>query len=395
MASLRLNTLCPGIRCKSNAGRRSLGYVATAHRPRTSVQTTAVTAPGKDVTSEVIQRAFTLALTTRLKQWGGIRVDVRSTAWGLLEGKFGGMTVMGDRWRTPLELTAEALTVDIGEMLLDTNKLVWQQTVALKNVPQGSVSFTLSSQDLANFMVHPIMALAAGRAVQGQAFVFDRNSAAVRVDPATGRGVITYTGRWAGDGQRYAVTMCTPAPAKPAGAGAPPQAAAAKAWTPGQVPAADGSVMALTVAAVRLPPGAQRSGTGSFASMASGDEILGGSEEALPVPGGPVGAAVAAASGSAASMDGEGDAGAAVVGEGLRRFFSSLMLNLQGIELRLPALTVQLPPPGSGAAAAAARVPPSGAAVAAASPLPVGTPALLTITMRVAIVQLPPLDMKF
>ena len=70
-------------------------------------------------------------------------------------------------------------------------------------------------------------------------------------------------------------------------------------------------------------------------------------------------------------------------------------LSLQGIELRLPALTVQLPPPGSGAAAAAARVPPSGAAVAAASPLPVGTPALLTITMRVAIVQLPPLDMKF
>lgn len=54
-------------------------------------------------------------------------------------------------------------------MLLDTNKLVWQQTVALKNVPQGSVSFTLSSQDLANFMVHPIMALAAARAVQVRA----------------------------------------------------------------------------------------------------------------------------------------------------------------------------------------------------------------------------------
>ncbi|PNW87504.1 hypothetical protein CHLRE_02g143635v5 [Chlamydomonas reinhardtii] len=387
MASLRLSAPCPGTRCKSFVGGRSLGYVATGHRPRTSVQTTALTAPGKDVTSEVIQRAFTLALTTRLKQWGGIKVDVRSTAWGLLEGKFGGMTVMGDRWRTPLELTAEALTVDIGEMLLDTNKLVWQQTVALKNVPQGSVSFTLSSQDLANFMVHPIMALAAARAVQGKAFVFDRDSAAVRVDPATGRGVITYTGVWAGDGQRYAVTMCTPPPA----AARPAAAPAAAARAPGQVPAADNSVMALTVAAVRLRPGAQRSGTGSFASLASGDDILGGPEAALPLPGGLVGAA-----GSAASVDGDdGDAGAAVVGEGLRRFFSSLMLNLQGIELRLPALTVQLPPPGSGAAAAAARVPPSGAAVAAASPLPVGTPALLTITMRVAIVQLPPLDMKF
>ncbi|KAG2441302.1 hypothetical protein HYH02_009895 [Chlamydomonas schloesseri] len=344
------------------------------------------------MTGEVLQRAFTLALTTRLKEWGGIRVDVRSTAWGLLEGKFGGMTVLGDRWRTPLELTAEALTVDIGEMQLDTHKLVWQQAVALKNVPQGSVSFTLTSQDLANFMVHPLMAAAAGRAVQGKAFVFDRNSAAVRVDPANGRGVVTYTGIWAGDGQRYAVTMCTPPP-PPAAAKPPPRA-------PGQPPAADNSVMALTVSAVRLRPAAQRGGTGSFASMASGDEISGGPDEALPLPGGPLVSPprpAAGAAGSAASVDGDdGDAaGAAVVGEGLRRFFSSLVINLQGIELRLPALTVQLPPPGSTTAAAAARVPPNGAAVAAASPVPAGTPALLTITMRVAIVQLPPLDMKF
>ena len=151
--------------------------------------------------------------------------------------------------------------------------------------------------------------------------MFDRDSAAVRVDPATGRGVITYTGVWAGDGQRYAVTMCTPPPA----AARPAAAPAAAARAPGQVPAADNSVMALTVAAVRLRPGAQRSGTGSFASLASGDDILGGPEAALPLPGGLVGAA-----GSAASVDGDdGDAGAAVVGEGLRRFFSSLMLNLQ------------------------------------------------------------------
>lgn len=62
-------------------------------------------------TAELLERAFTLALAARLKQHGGIDVDVRSTAWGLLEGKFGGMTVKGTRWRTPLELTAEQLMV--------------------------------------------------------------------------------------------------------------------------------------------------------------------------------------------------------------------------------------------------------------------------------------------
>lgn len=77
-----------------------------------------------------------MALTTRLKQHAGIHVDVRSTAWGLMEGKFGGMTVRGYNWRTPLELTADQLMVDVGELVLDYQKLVWQQTVALKNIPQ-------------------------------------------------------------------------------------------------------------------------------------------------------------------------------------------------------------------------------------------------------------------
>ncbi len=45
--------------------------------------------------------------------------------------------VVGRRWRTPLELTAESLTVDIGEMVIDYNRLMWQQTVALKNVPKA------------------------------------------------------------------------------------------------------------------------------------------------------------------------------------------------------------------------------------------------------------------
>ena len=62
-------------------------------------------------TAELLERLFHLALSTRLRQHAGINVDARCTAWGLLEGKFGGMNIRGQRWRTPLELTAERLMV--------------------------------------------------------------------------------------------------------------------------------------------------------------------------------------------------------------------------------------------------------------------------------------------
>ena len=54
----------------------------------------------------------------------------------------------------------------MGELQIDYNKLIWQQTVALRNVPQGTCAITLSEKDLANFVVHPIMMGAAARAVQ-------------------------------------------------------------------------------------------------------------------------------------------------------------------------------------------------------------------------------------
>ncbi|GLC41492.1 hypothetical protein PLESTM_001201800 [Pleodorina starrii] len=433
------------------------------------------------MTSELLERAFTLALTTRLKQHSGIHIDVRSTAWGLLEGKFGGMTVRGFKWRTPLELTADQLMVDVGELALDYQKLVWQQTVALKNVPQGSVAFTLTSQDLANFMVHPLMVAAAARAVKGHAFIFDRSTASVRLDPATGRGIITYQGTWAGDGQRYAVTMSTPPPAAAAAAArsAAAAAAASRAGGVASVVASSNTLEQLTVSARRvvLAPAA-RSTTGSFASVTSTDDSpaaaavaaaaaaavaattaavagarsgpgfgstgsSGGRARTMTVaPPAPVATATAGAgvatatagadvaalsAASAASVDEYGvaygeadmDPGAEVVAEGLRRFFSGLVINLQGIELRNPVLLVQLPGPNVGAAGGAsanagspragfaAQPPRSGAPAPASAPASEPrpgqgaadssalVPAVLTITMKVAILQLPPLDMKF
>ncbi|KAG2485194.1 hypothetical protein HYH03_016083 [Edaphochlamys debaryana] len=415
-----------------------LAPVAAIARPSSSAISGSQTNTKKDMTAEVLERVFKLALAARLKQHGGVHVDVRTTALGLVEGKFGGMTVRGSRWRTPLELTAEQLMVDVGEMALDLNKLLWQQAVTLKNVPQGSVSFTLTSADLANFMAHPLMRQAAARAVGNAAFNFDRSTARVRFDPASGRGIITYEGVWAANGQRYAVTMSTPPavaasspPSSPRGASSPRGVPSPAATSTGGANTMD----QLTVSARRVGGGAARpaaaaaggrSATGSAASAGSSatsstDDagLTAAAASGGAVPRRPVVAAAsvmsaaaaaagslddAAASGSSSSCSDAEEAGAAPVdpsegevAEGLRRFFSGLMLNLQGIELRQPALTVQLPAgPAPGFAAAATPLRAAAAAPASpAAPGPEPLPAWLTISMRVRILSLPPLNMSF
>ncbi len=124
----------------------------------------------------------------------------------LMGGKFGGMTVTGTHWRygqhccwhglkgpalyivhasqqsstrchkacmlslhpflpyrTPKQLTAAAIRVSVGEMLVDQQALLFQQRVALKNIPIGSCTLTLTPADLGNFMTHDLMKAPAGK----------------------------------------------------------------------------------------------------------------------------------------------------------------------------------------------------------------------------------------
>lgn len=198
---------------------------------------------------------------------------------------------------------------------------------------------------------------ARGDDMQGHEFIFDRSTASVRLDPATGRGVLTYQGIWAADGQRYAVTMSTPPPTA-----APYSSVMANTATAGRVSALapSNTLEQLTVSARRIvPASAAKSTTGSYASMGSVDTPLlpvaaGTARQSSvggwqPVPGAPLaGTGSAAATASTATgagaallsstsqggyMDGDdGDAdelSAPVVAEGLRRFFSTLKINLQ------------------------------------------------------------------
>ena len=58
-----------------------------------------------------------------------------------------------------------ALQVEMADMELDYGALVWQQRLALKNMPAGYTRIVLSAEDLGHFMTHPIFMQVAASAI--------------------------------------------------------------------------------------------------------------------------------------------------------------------------------------------------------------------------------------
>ncbi len=58
-----------------------------------------------------MEAAIVLALKSRLQRWQVIDAQVACDAWGLMQGRFSSMSILGKHWLTPLRLTARALEV--------------------------------------------------------------------------------------------------------------------------------------------------------------------------------------------------------------------------------------------------------------------------------------------
>lgn len=305
-----------------------------------------------DVTAALLEGAIKLALRSRLASLGGVDARVLSDARALLKGKFGGLRVTGLGWRTPLELTARVLEVEVGEVRVDLADLVWRRRLQLRNTPVGRTSFLLTPGDLGRFTQHPVFLKAAARCVDGAAFEFEPGS--VRIVPpegnvaaAAGTGRVMMEGRWVGDGERYRVVMVPFATAKTGGAAEAAAPAAAAAQPP------------------KLQVGAQH----------------------LPRSGQPPNAA-----------------GAAAVARGLADFFTSLAIDLQGVELERPRLavvppSVRLAPEAwnghSGGAGAVEEGGGGGGGNGGSGGSTEEEEALLEIGMSVRIREFPPLNLQF
>jgi len=236
----------------------------------------------KDVAASMLQSVVTLALKSQLRQCGHIDVDVDGDVGTLLDGRIRGARCLGHRWQSPLNLTARMLDVRVGEVSLDYGALAMRQQIVLRHASRGSARVLFSEDDFGGFLAHPLVVRAARGAVQGAPFTFRRNGVVLSTLPSP---TVAFSGTWSGNGNDYHVNLL-------------PHVTA-------------------TSAAVSAAAGT-RSGHGSIAATEGG--------------GGGVQVAAVAASGS-----GRDDA---TVSADLTAFFNNLLINLDGVHLKLAALHV-------------------------------------------------------
>ena len=252
---------------------------------------------------------MSLGLGQRLRKHSHIEVEVNSSAASLLGGVFGGMSIKGRDWVTPLSLTAQKIECEVGEIHIDYMGLLSGQ-ITIKNIANGQCNLRLGSEDLGRFFVHPILQPISAKAIGGQPFLWDSNAVTILMED--GEGVVHLEGSYRNE--RYLVKM-TPTTST--------QDSPSKTSQQG----------GLKVSARRAD--------GINKSREEGVEEVRLRKEA-----------------------------SAAVAQGLAVMFSSLCINLQGIELSKPSLSV---------------VPPGGQMKEAS----------LDISMKIRIKSIPPFDMQF
>ncbi|PNH12669.1 hypothetical protein TSOC_000353 [Tetrabaena socialis] len=275
-------------------------------------------AGSQDIAARAVEAVAAAALRARLRSYGSVAVQVAATPWDLLAGRINSAKVEGRRWESPLGLTARMLDVEVGRVELDLPAVLAQQRITLRNTPVGHARVVFNGPDFGAFLQHPLVVTAARRAVQGQPFLFDREGVAV----LPGREPrLLFSGTLPASGQHYLLDMrpvrggraaavcATPKAAHPAAPSAPVARHPPAAPPPRRRPE------------VRGPP-ARSSATHSVSASASAPDAT---DVAT--------AAVAAAAGADLEQD-------PLVSSELSRFFSSLLVDLQGAELAFAAMRI-------------------------------------------------------
>ncbi|KAF5832127.1 hypothetical protein DUNSADRAFT_12138 [Dunaliella salina] len=365
-----------------------------------------------DMTGRLMEGIVKVALQTRLRSWESIQVNAETNAMDILSGRFGGIKLSGQKWKTPLHLTSQHFEMKLGEVIVNYSALVMEQRISLGNVPAGTCTITLTAQDLGNFVVHQLLKEPASKAVDDQAFVFDRDSVRYWVDPHTKEASIYLEGEWAGDDSRYLVKMT------PSSGVSMMSVEHSHPSAPNHKPHGIQRMVASRLGSSTMSSmssdseGDAADGEWSAAaSLASTEDEASRSKE--PTPEEKVAAAAAAilerssraASKSsaestlegAAALNNEGEGSstsssrsrssttapvcnASRIERGLDSFFTHLCVNLQGVELARPRLFLLVPSNAEGAKET--------------GHFPPGQP-LLTITMDLRLLAVPPLDMRF
>jgi hypothetical protein len=174
-------------------------------------------------TATLLEQVTSFALRARLKECRAVHAEISCDAFSLLAGRVNSVTIRGEGWRSPLDLTAQLLEVraggraggrraggrappawqlrgaalavshppglcppppsgargprappppapprqaTVGAAALDYAQVLLRRQIVLTNVPTGTARVVFSEADLGNFLVHPLVKAAAKTAVK-------------------------------------------------------------------------------------------------------------------------------------------------------------------------------------------------------------------------------------
>ena len=116
--------------------------------------------PSGDLISQTLSTVAKLVLQSRLQELQSVDVQVKASSLSILGGGVDGVRVHGTKWCTPMKLSCRELNVKVGRTAIDVPALITSRRIVLQNSAIGDATMVFSGSDWQNFLMHPLMSKA-------------------------------------------------------------------------------------------------------------------------------------------------------------------------------------------------------------------------------------------
>jgi len=149
-----------------------------------------------DISGDLLASVATLVLRGVLRSADDVRFVVDCSAGELVQGRVDGVTLSGERWVSPLDLTCQRIRCVVGAVEIDPIALLTKQRVELRTTPVGTCEVSFDARDFGNFLVHPQFQNAVARSRREWGFDFTFRRDGVRLED----GAVVFFGTRGGGG---------------------------------------------------------------------------------------------------------------------------------------------------------------------------------------------------
>jgi len=113
--------------------------------------------PSGDLISQTLSAVAKLVLQSRLQELHSVNVQVKASPLSILSGGVDGVRVRGKKWCTPMKLSCRELDVTVGRTAIDVPALITARRIVIQNAAIGDANMIFSGADWQNFLMHPLM----------------------------------------------------------------------------------------------------------------------------------------------------------------------------------------------------------------------------------------------